>query len=535
MQSKVLCITSTMFLDDAKKFVQDTFKDASIEVSDIKKLILSATQGIRTACKRRNIVVAFLHSGESQQAIDLIIGFTALCSAQKKYIRIDSDSSFEKMHLFDVFRAFANLLRDSLYTPLYIALAGLRFRQYDRKRKSPICQTNTIWYLRTDIIGELKAGGSVAHTEGVINGFRNIGFIPKIFLSGIIPVVSGQGFDTTCIKRSSLLRNVPELLNIAFSKKVYREILRKREDIDFIYQRYSLNDYTGAVLAEKLRVPFILEYNGSDVWVAKNWGMPLIFERTAEKIEIANLRAADLIVVVSNVLKDELLRRGIEGEKILVNPNGVDETKYHPEIDGKSIREKYHAGNKIIVGFIGTFGKWHGAEILAESIKRVVEKNGNIHFLFIGDGLTMPLVKEVINNDNVSQHVTFAGLIPQEEAPRYLAACNILVSPHVPNPDGTPFFGSPTKLFEYMAMGKAIIASDLEQIGEVLKHKETALMVTPGNVSDLADGIIMLADDSELRTSLGKNAREEVVARYTWKEHTRKIIEQLKEVIGKDV
>jgi glycosyltransferase involved in cell wall biosynthesis len=124
------------------------------------------------------------------------------------------------------------------------------------------------------------------------------------------------------------------------------------------------------------------------------------------------------------------------------------------------------------------------------------------------------------------------GLIPQEEGPDYLAACDILVCPHVPNPDGTRFFGSPTKLFEYMAMGKGIVASDLEQIGEVLEHNHTAWMVTPGDVESLMLGLKTLIDDRQLRNRLGEAARCEVVAKYTWSQHTQKIIDKLKERCG---
>jgi glycosyltransferase involved in cell wall biosynthesis len=147
----------------------------------------------------------------------------------------------------------------------------------------------------------------------------------------------------------------------------------------------------------------------------------------------------------------------------------------------------------------------------------------------IGDGITMPLVKGNINKLAIKESCVLTGLIPQEKGPEHLAACDVLVASHKPNPDGTPFFGSPTKLFEYMAMGKGIVASDLDQIGEVLKHDHTAWLVKPGDIESLTIGLKTLIDDQQRRESLGKAARQEVVARYTWKEHTRKIIEKLKE------
>jgi glycosyltransferase involved in cell wall biosynthesis len=78
-------------------------------------------------------------------------------------------------------------------------------------------------------------------------------------------------------------------------------------------------------------------------------------------------------------------------------------------------------------------------------------------------------------------------------------------------------------------MGKGIVASDLDQIGEVLKHDQTAWMVKPGDAQSLMFGLKALIDDQPMRDRLGRAARQEVVSRYTWKEHTRKIIEKLKE------
>lgn len=119
------------------------------------------------------------------------------------------------------------------------------------------------------------------------------------------------------------------------------------------------------------------------------------------------------------------------------------------------------------------------------------------------------------------------GMVPQKEGAIHLAACDILASPHVPNPDGTPFFGSPTKLFEYMAMGKGIVASRLDQIGEVLEAGRTGHLVDPGDVTSLKLGIKTLIDEEDLRKRLGEGARREVVEKYTWTVHTGRIIEKL--------
>ncbi len=115
----------------------------------------------------------------------------------------------------------------------------------------------------------------------------------------------------------------------------------------------------------------------------------------------------------------------------------------------------------------------------------------------------------------------------------------------MPNDDGSPFFGSPTKLFEYMAMGKAIVASRLDQIAEVLApsltssdlplstpsaHDErVAFLVTPGDVGELAAAIRALVESPAWRRFLGSRARREALDRYTWRHHVRAVVDRFYE------
>jgi len=82
-----------------------------------------------------------------------------------------------------------------------------------------------------------------------------------------------------------------------------------------------------------------------------------------------------------------------------------------------------------------------------------------------------------------------------------------------------------------MGMGKGIVASDLEQIGEVLEHKRTAWLVKPGDVRELADGILRLAEDKNLRNELGRNARVKALETYTWDEHVKRTLERLEDIL----
>lgn len=247
-------------------------------------------------------------------------------------------------------------------------------------------------------------------------------------------------------------------------------------------------------------------------------------------IERYNLSTASLIVVVSEALKESLVAQGIDAKKILVNPNGIDPEKYSPQISGEKIRNKYNLEDKTIIGFIGTFHLWHGVLVMAQAIVRFLENypmyRDRVKFLIIGDGVLMPQFQDIISQSPYSDRIILTGFVPQAEGPNYLAACDILLSPHVPNPDGSKFFGSPTKLFEYMGLGKAIIASDLDQIGDILQHQITAYLVEPGDIIDLSDAMATLTNDKSLREKLGQEACEEVMNYYTWDYHVRKILDQ---------
>ncbi|RME98424.1 MAG: glycosyltransferase, partial [Chloroflexi bacterium] len=98
--------------------------------------------------------------------------------------------------------------------------------------------------------------------------------------------------------------------------------------------------------------------------------------------------------------------------------------------------------------------------------------------------------------------------------------------------DGSAFFGSPTKLFEYMAMGRAIVASNLGQIGEILHHEESALLTEPGNHDDIVQAVLRLAADPDLRLRLSLRARRDVMAEYTWQRNAERVLDAARELIG---
>jgi glycosyltransferase involved in cell wall biosynthesis len=155
-----------------------------------------------------------------------------------------------------------------------------------------------------------------------------------------------------------------------------------------------------------------------------------------------------------------------------------------------------------------------------------------VQFLLVGSGSLHAEVEKELESEVKTGRVIFTGAVGHDRVPRLLDACDILVAPHVPLADGSEFFGSPTKIFEYMAMGKAIVASRLGQIGEVLVDQETALLIEPGNVGELGNAIVRLIESETLRTRLGGRAREVAAREHTWIHNAQRVLEAYEDLSG---
>lgn len=404
----------------------------------------------------------------------------------------------------------------------------------------------------------LKAGGSVGHVAGVVNGLSDAGLGVDLATS-IEPVLIKQTVRVIRLRP-------PDVLGLPFEANHYRfqrdvlEQLRGAPGGSYalIYYRMSVANYLGVTLSRALGVPLVAEYNGSEVWAARNWGRPLRYEQLAREAEDVTFRHAHVVVVVSETLRAEVIARGVRPDRVAFHPNGVDLTLFSPDRFDRPAREAQRralgiAADATVVTFVGTFGRWHGVDVLARAIRRLVDderawlERARVRFLLVGDGLKMPEVRSLLG-DRVDPFVLLTGLVPQADAPQYLAASDVLVSPHVPNADGSAFFGSPTKLFEYMAMARGIVASDLGQIGEVLQpalrvgalpsaeptepEGRVAVLARPGDVDELIEGIRFLVERPRWRSVLGANARRRALSRYSWRSHVETILERVRGVIG---
>jgi glycosyltransferase involved in cell wall biosynthesis len=390
-----------------------------------------------------------------------------------------------------------------------------------------------VLFLRTDFSRGVLAGGSIAHLTGVLNEFQSRLGAVDLVTTDPLPLLD-PGIHVKIVRPEQRTWAGDELHQLNHNARLTSAAaaVAANKPGCLLYQRYSLHNWTGAIIARRLGLRFVLEFNGPAPWVAENWARPLLYAGIAERIEQLNLKAADLVTVISEPLREQLLARGIRDERIVVNPNGVDLARYTPDLDGGPVRARYGLEGRCVIGFIGTFGPWHGTETLAEAFALLLERRQDlrerIRLLLIGDGARLPAVKDLLQRRNRLGEVVLTGLVPQDQGNAYLAACDILVLPTVPNPDGSPFFGSPTKLFEYMAMGRCIAASAIGQVADILQDGQTALLVPPADSEGLADAIVRLVNDPLLRARLGGAARAQAELRHGWGGHVSCLIDRVK-------
>ena len=483
--------------------------------------------------RRPDVFAIATESLSWQRGQDLLMLFGAMAGAREVVV-LDAHGRLRKNSRTSLLLgAPLRLAREAASNASTIArarqeLARLEKEIANRNPPSRACVSDgqlKITYLRATPGPGTQAGGAASHIKGVIEGLLELGTEVQVISNDELVGLDPAKVPLTKIEPESLgsTRAVFDINNNAvFTRGAVALVQQSPPDV--IYQRYARFSWAGVVASLVTGRPLFLEYNGSEVWVGRHWDRVNNLD-LLERYERLNLAGATRIFVVSEVDRVNLEQAGVASEKIIVNSNGVDTEIFRPHTGGAEVRAELGLDDEEqLVGFVGSFGPWHGVLVLAEAIK-MIPATMRLKFLLVGDGALLGEMKRMLSEESEQGRVIFKGAVSHNEVPALLDACDILVSPHIPLAAGAEFFGSPTKLFEYMAMGKGIVASRLGQIGEVLTDGQTALLVEPGNTQELREGIVRLAESLELREALGARARQGAIERHTWKRNAQKIID----------
>lgn len=289
--------------------------------------------------------------------------------------------------------------------------------------------------------------------------------------------------------------------------------------IDFIYERYSFFCFSGVLCSRLYKIPLILEVNEISGLKRVRSQRCLFLSKKIEKFNYTNSNA---IIVVSEFLKEQIISLGISRDKIFVLPNAVNEKFFHPGVKiSEQLVNTLKLKNKIVVGFVGGLVHWHNFNFLLDVFEDIVINNLclNIILLFVGSGNLEVELKKQVKDRRLNDNVIFAGEVSNKEVPRFIKLMDICLIPH------SNQFRSPIKMFEYMSLGKPVVAPDLQPVTLIIKDGVNGFVFTPNDKASFKQKILRLVRNKETRGRVGLNAARTIFLNHTWKVNALKIIE----------
>jgi len=295
-----------------------------------------------------------------------------------------------------------------------------------------------------------------------------------------------------------------EILEFGYSGleffKLAAAILREKPDA--IYERANIYMLSGIWAARLFSLPLLLEVNAPLAEERGKFG-GLAMPGFARWTEEAAWRGASYVLPVTQVLAGYIERAGVASSRIVVTSNGVDVERFRVIDPGARPALPPQFGPGPVLGFVGYVRAWHGlpqvVDLLAED-----RALAQATLLVVGDGPGRAALEERAKKLGVQDRVLVTGVVGRDGLTGYISSFDIALQPEV------TAYASPLKLFEYMALGRAIIAPDASNIREILTHEADALLFEPENPASLADAIRRLVSDQELRTRLGSAAAAKI-------------------------
>jgi glycosyltransferase involved in cell wall biosynthesis len=273
----------------------------------------------------------------------------------------------------------------------------------------------------------------------------------------------------------------------------------------------------------------------SPVITARRLGLPLVFEVNAPTeegslfldeylhlpfvsrwIDAWKLRRADGVAVVSSTLKRMLVESlGLAEDRVVVAPNGADVDRFRPDLPPDPILARAGDGGPVL-GFVGSFRRWHGTELLARTILEVGRARPHVRALLVGDGPEAGAIREAVRP--LGNRVVMTGRVEHARIPALTTAFDIGLLPE------TLFYGSPLKVVEWMAAGRAVVAPGYPALSDLVEDRVHALLFPPGDAAALAGAVLRLVDDEPLRNRLGQAAAARARAHLTWTDNARRVL-----------
>ncbi|HEX2829539.1 MAG TPA: glycosyltransferase family 4 protein [Burkholderiales bacterium] len=370
--------------------------------------------------------------------------------------------------------------------------------------------------------------GQAVHIEEMISALRKLGHELIVVAPGG-DGGAGMGNKIGWVHRlkSALPKALYELLELAYSLVAYRRLVRAIRDArpDVVYERYNLFMLAGAMVRRRFGLPLLLEVNAPLAHERGRFG-GLGLPRLAAWAEGVAWRNADFVLPVTSALGAHVQRRGVPASRVAVIPNGINLEHFSAAPPPATAKATLGYGDEIVLGFTGFVRDWHGVDRVVRWLASAAAPR-NARFLVVGDGPARADLEKLAADLGLAERVRFTGVVDRSAVPAYVAAFDIALQPAVVE------YASPLKLFEYLALGKAIVAPRQPNIEEVLVDGENAVLFDASGAG-LEAALTRLCGDARLRERLGAAAAATIAQRnLTWTGNARRVESLAAELSGR--
>lgn len=369
----------------------------------------------------------------------------------------------------------------------------------------------------------------------VINCFKDIVETDVLF-GGDIPVerksstpISKSEYYSKWYRKSKVMlffsESYAEIKSLMHNFQTYKHIKKNKKDYSLVWERSSGLHWAGILYAKRNDIPTVLEWKDH---LIKDY--PSLFKPLSIYVERWKVKKADYIAVESKVLKEDLIRKGVQKNKIFVTYNAVNPSEFHKDIIAKAeVREELGiSDNDILVGYVGSYAFYHDSIRMVKAAKVLKDKGVcNIKWLLIGDGKDKAICEQYASEYGLlNKSVIMLPFQAKEKIPRFLSAMDVTILP------GSTDIVCPIKVMEYMAAESVVLVPDYDCNREIIDGSN-GLLFEPGNEENIAGVLYKLSENKELCRKLGKKARETVVEKLTWdKTYGSELRKILSEILG---
>ena len=385
----------------------------------------------------------------------------------------------------------------------------------------------TVLHIVTDALPSTSAGYTV-RTQEIALAQRAAGLDPHVVTRIGFPVTAGaiDGRKTVTVDGVPYHRLLPWVMPGRMDR-LYETHLRYAATLTAELKPavlHAASNYANAVIALALRdatrLPVVYEVRGfwEDTWLSRHAGARDLklsdrYLRT-RALETYCMKAADLVVTLGDAMRDEILERGVDPDKVIIVPNGVSEEFLRPLPDDQG-KLKASLGIKPgehVVGLVSSLVAHEGIGTLLEAVKLLNDRGVRTRALIVGDGPERPALQR--QAAALGLDAIFPGRVPMSQVRAYHAVLDAFVVPRTP--DRVCQLVTPLKPVEAMASGLPVVVSGVKALSEIVNDKVTGLVSAPLDPAALADALSELLDRPDLRAELGANAREWVARDRTW-------------------